>query len=64
MARFGRLAGSRSACLPAAPTLHGNKPYGHGRVCYLALGHDKVQTENPNFQKLVVNAVRWAKKPD
>ncbi len=40
------------------------KPYGHGRVCYLALGHDKVQTENPNFQKLVVNAVRWAKNLD
>jgi type 1 glutamine amidotransferase len=37
------------------------KPYGHGRVFYTALGHDKVQTENPNFQRLIVNAVRWAK---
>ena len=36
------------------------KPYGHGRVLYTALGHDKQQTENPNFQKIVVNGVRWA----
>lgn len=36
------------------------KPYGQGRVCYTALGHDRVQTENPNFQRLVTNAVRWA----
>ena len=36
------------------------KPYGQGRVCYTALGHDREQTENPNFQKLVINAVRWA----
>lgn len=35
------------------------KPYGHGRVVYTALGHDKQQTENPNFQRLIVNAVRW-----
>jgi type 1 glutamine amidotransferase len=36
------------------------KPYGHGRVLYTALGHDKQQTENPNFQKIVINGVRWA----
>lgn len=40
------------------------KPYGQGRVAYTALGHDKPQTENPNFQRLVVNAVRWAANPD
>ncbi len=40
------------------------KPYGHGRVCYTALGHDKVQTENPSFQRLVVNAVHWARRED
>jgi len=39
------------------------KPYGLGRVFFTALGHDKLQTENPNFQKMVVNAVRWAKNP-
>ncbi len=36
------------------------KPYGHGRVFYTALGHDKPQTENPSFQRLIVNAVCWA----
>jgi type 1 glutamine amidotransferase len=40
------------------------KPYGHGRVFYTALGHDQVQTENPNFQRMLINAVRWAKNPD
>jgi len=40
------------------------KPYGHGRICYTALGHDKVQTENPNFQRIVTNAIRWAHRPD
>jgi len=39
------------------------KPYGYGRVLYTALGHDKVQTENPNFQKLITNGVRWALRP-
>ena len=36
------------------------KPYGHGRVLFTALGHGKEQTENPNFQRLIVNGVRWA----
>jgi hypothetical protein len=36
------------------------KPYGHGRVVYTALGHAQPQTENPNFQRLIVNAVRWS----
>lgn len=35
------------------------KPYGHGRVLYTALGHDKEQTGNPNFQKMIVNGVHW-----
>ena len=40
------------------------KAYGHGRVLYTAMGHDKVQTENPNFQRLIVNGVCWARNPD
>ena len=40
------------------------KGYGHGRVFYLALGHGEEQTSNPNFQKLMVNGVRWAVNPD
>ncbi len=35
------------------------KPYGHGRVFYTALGHGEAQTRNPDFQRLIVNAVRW-----
>jgi len=36
------------------------KPYGNGRVVYTALGHGEAQTRDPNFQRLMVNAVRWA----
>lgn len=36
------------------------KPYGCGRVFYSALGHGQEQTENPHFQRMVVNAVRWS----
>ncbi len=36
------------------------KPYGKGRVFYTALGHGEVQTRNENFQRMIVNAVRWA----
>ncbi len=39
------------------------KAYGHGRVLYTALGHADVQTKNENFQKLIVNGVKWAKRP-
>jgi uncharacterized protein len=37
------------------------KPYGRGRVFYSALGHGPEQVKNSNFQRLIVNAVRWAK---
>jgi type 1 glutamine amidotransferase len=33
-------------------------------VLYTALGHAKVQTDNPSFQRLIVNGVRWAKNTD
>lgn len=39
------------------------KGYGHGRVLYTALGHGQEQTENPNFQRLIVNGVHWAWDP-
>ncbi len=35
------------------------KPYGHGRVLYTALGHGEPQTRNANFQRLIVNGVKW-----
>lgn len=40
------------------------KPYGHGRVLYTALGHGKDQHENPSFQRIIVNGIRWANNPD
>lgn len=40
------------------------KPYGHGRVCYTALGHADVQHKNPNFQRLIINAIRWSAAVD
>ncbi|MCE5279183.1 MAG: ThuA domain-containing protein [Planctomycetaceae bacterium] len=36
------------------------KPYGFGRIFYTALGHGAPQHNNPNFQKMVVNAIRWS----
>lgn len=34
--------------------------YGNSRVCYLMLGHDAQAYANPNFAKLVHQAIRWA----
>ena len=33
---------------------------GRGRVCYIALGHDGRAQHHPAFQRLVVQAARWA----
>ncbi|MCR4622522.1 MAG: ThuA domain-containing protein [Clostridiales bacterium] len=35
--------------------------FGKGRVAVLTPGHTLAVWENPNFQKLVKNAIRWAK---
>ncbi len=35
-------------------------PYEKARVVYLQLGHDRNANLNPNWQRLVRNAVRWA----
>ena len=40
------------------------KPYGMGRVVYTALGHGEKQTENPFFQRLIINAIRWTRPMD
>jgi type 1 glutamine amidotransferase len=37
-----------------------NKMYGKGRVHYNALGHDARALNNPAFQTLVVNGIKWA----
>lgn len=36
------------------------KPYGDGRVFYLALGHDERAFTHPAFQKLVVRGLDWS----
>lgn len=35
-----------------------------GRVVYLQLGHDHQAYENPNYRKLVANAIRWTARRD
>ncbi|GLS90210.1 hypothetical protein GCM10007916_12770 [Psychromonas marina] len=36
-----------------------SKPYGLGRVCYLGLGHDVQEVSCTEFQRMVINAVKW-----
>jgi trehalose utilization protein len=36
------------------------QPWGEGKVHYNGLGHDKAAVGNPNYQRLVVQAVGWA----
>ncbi len=36
------------------------RDHGRGRVCYIALGHDGRAHHHPAFQRLVVQAARWA----
>jgi hypothetical protein len=38
------------------------KEYGRSRVVYIQLGHDHHAYENPNFRKLLAQAIRWVGK--
>ena len=38
------------------------KTYGAARVVYLQLGHDHQAYENPNYQRLLKQAIRWVAK--
>jgi predicted dehydrogenase len=38
------------------------RPYGKGRVCYIALGHDERAFRSPQFQKLVSQGARWVSR--
>lgn len=40
------------------------KPWGKGRVCYLALGHNLEACRHPFFRQFLINAVRWASEPE
>lgn len=37
--------------------------YGKSRIVYIQLGHDHTAYENPNYRRLVVQAIRWVKGP-
>ncbi|MBP1649657.1 MAG: hypothetical protein H6Q30_3102 [Bacteroidetes bacterium] len=38
------------------------RTYGNARVCYIQLGHGPTAYNDPNFRRLVVQAIRWAAK--
>jgi len=40
------------------------KNYGAARVVYLQSGHDHFAYENPNYQKIVRQAIRWTAHRD
>ena len=42
-----------------APVLGWTHAYGKARVAYLQLGHDHSAYENPNYVRLVAQAIRW-----
>ena len=42
------------------PTLGWWRTYGPARVVFLQLGHDHQAFENPNYRRLLANAIRWA----
>jgi uncharacterized protein len=41
-------------------TLAWTRSYGRGKVCTIEFGHDGKAYANPNFKKLVAQAIQWA----
>lgn len=37
--------------------------YGNSRIVYIQLGHDHYAYENPNYRRLLKQAIDWARKP-
>ncbi len=48
----------------SARTLAWAKTYEGARIAYIQLGHDQLAYKNPNYSRLVANAIRWAAKKD
>jgi len=46
------------------PTLAWAKTYDAARVVYLQLGHDHLAYENPQYRRLMANAIRWTGRRD
>ncbi|MEA3477041.1 MAG: ThuA domain-containing protein [Bacteroidota bacterium] len=38
--------------------------YGNSRIVYIQLGHDQYAYENPNYRRLLRQALDWARQPD
>jgi type 1 glutamine amidotransferase len=47
----------------STPTIGWTKRYGKSQVVYLELGHDKGAYENPNYRRLVTQAIAFVKQP-
>jgi type 1 glutamine amidotransferase len=43
----------------SAPVIGWANQYEKGRIVYLQLGHDHFAYENPNYRKLIAQAIRW-----
>ena len=48
----------------SSPTIAWAKTYEAARVVYVELGHDHFAFENPNYRRLVAQAIRWTAKRD
>jgi hypothetical protein len=48
----------------SGPTIAWAKNYGQARVVYLELGHDHLAYENPNYRRLLAQAIRWTARRD
>jgi type 1 glutamine amidotransferase len=46
----------------SGPIIGWVRNYGKARVVYLQLGHDHTAYEDPNYRRLVAQAIRWAAK--
>ncbi len=47
-----------------APTLAWSRTCEAARVVYVQLGHDHLAYENPNYRRLVAQAIRWVARRD
>jgi type 1 glutamine amidotransferase len=48
----------------SAPVIGWSKEYGKARVVYLQLGHDHFAYENPNYRRLIAQAIMWVARRD
>jgi uncharacterized protein len=44
----------------SGPVIAWHQEYAGARVVYIQLGHDRIAYENPNYERLIAQAIRWA----